>query len=225
MIIVFVGAPGSGKGTHARRTAERCGLAHVSTGDLLREAVEKGTPLGLKAKAYMDAGKLVPDELMMKLVSELLDGRKDGNGIIFDGFPRTLAQAKGLDDLLRARGLRVDKALLVDIAEDAAVKRLSLRVSCPKCGAVHNLGSNPPKVEGVCDECGGKLEVRPDDREETVRARFTEFRRLTQPVIDYYRSNGNLESVSTNGPVEVVAANVAAALGPCGDGSAESAAE
>ncbi len=224
MIIVFVGAPGSGKGTHARRTAERCGFSHVSTGDLLRDAVDKDTPLGRKAHEFMAAGKLVPDEIMMDLIGGLLDGSDGGEGIIFDGFPRTLAQAEGMDELLEGRGLKVDKALLVDISEDEAVERLALRVSCPKCGAVHNLASNPPKVEGVCDECGGKLEVRPDDREETVRARFKEFRRLTEPVIDYYRSQGTLASVSTSGPVEEVAANVAAALDACGGSPNESSA-
>ncbi len=219
MIIVFVGAPGSGKGTHARKTAERCGMRHVSTGDLLREAVEKKTDLGIKAKSFMDAGKLVPDGLMMDLVSDLLDRSGDEADIIFDGFPRTLAQAEAFDKLLGERGLEVDKALLVDITEDEAVERLALRVYCPKCGAVHNLASNPPKVPGICDECGGKLEVRPDDREETVRARFKEFRRLTEPVIEYYRSKGRLASVRTNGPVDEVAANVAAALGECGGSS------
>jgi len=224
MIIVFVGAPGSGKGTHARRTAERCGLRHVSTGDLLREAVDNHTELGLKAEEFMKAGKLVPDEIMMDLVSELLDSPEGADGLVFDGFPRTLNQAEGLDELLTSRGLRVDKALLVDILEDEAVERMALRVSCPKCGAVYNLKSNPPKVDGVCDECGGKLEVRPDDREETVRARFKEFRKLTQPVIDYYQSKGLLSSVRTNGPVEEVAKKVAAALDACGEGAGGSAA-
>lgn len=218
MIIVFVGAPGSGKGTHARRTAERLGLSHVSTGDLLRDAVDKGSELGARASEYMQAGKLVPDEVMMDLIRTLLDRSEGKNGIIFDGFPRTLAQAEELDDLLAGRGLKVDKALLVDISEDEAVERLALRVSCPKCGAVHNLISNPPKVEGICDECGGPLEVRPDDRGETVRARFKEFRRLTEPVIDYYRAKGSLASVRTSGPVEEVAKNVAAALDDAGDG-------
>jgi adenylate kinase len=218
MIIVFVGAPGSGKGTHARRQAERCGFSHVSTGDLLREAVEKGTELGNRAKEFMNAGKLVPDEIMMDLIGALLDGTEGDPNIIFDGFPRTLAQAKGLDELLAKRDLGVDRVILVDISEDEAVERLALRVSCPKCGAVHNLASNPPKVPGICDECGGKLEVRPDDREETVRARFKEFRALTEPVIDYYRAKGNFASVRTSGPVEEVAANVARALGDCGGG-------
>ncbi|MBD3347842.1 MAG: adenylate kinase [Candidatus Eisenbacteria bacterium] len=217
MIIVFVGAPGSGKGTHARRTAERCGLRHVSTGDLLRDAVERKTDVGLRAKEYMDAGKLVPDEVMMDLVSELLDSREGGDGVVFDGFPRTLAQAEGLDRLLAERGLKVDKAMLVDISEDEAVERMALRISCPKCGAVYNLKSNPPGVEGVCDKCGGKLEVRSDDREETVRDRFKEFRRQTQPVIDYYRDRGILASVRTSGPVDEVARKVAAALDGCGD--------
>jgi len=224
MIIVFVGAPGSGKGTHARRTAERCGLEHVSTGDLLRDAVEKKTEVGTKAEEFMQAGKLVPDEIMMNLVSELLDDPDRPSGVVFDGFPRTLAQAEGLDELLDERGMRVDRVLLVDISEDEAVERMALRISCSKCGAVYNLKSNPPENEGVCDECGGKLEVRPDDREETVRARFKEFRKLTEPVIDYYRSGGLLKSVRTSGPVEEVAKNVAAAIGDCGASAAESAA-
>jgi adenylate kinase len=212
MIIVLVGPPGAGKGTHGRRIAAKRGWPHVSSGDLLRDAVESGTPLGVEAAKYMKAGTLVPDSIMLSWVEELLDKPEYARGLVLDGFPRTVPQAEGLDELLGKHGLAVDRVLYFDIDEDAAVRRLGARVSCSKCGVVYNLITNPPEDPEVCGRCGGKLEVREDDRVDTIRARFQEFRRLTEPMVDYYRSQGKVSVISTQGPIESVGQRVTAVL-------------
>jgi len=204
MIILLLGAPGAGKGTHAARIAEYTGLPHVSSGALLRGAVESGSELGLRAKEYMDAGQLVPDEFMLAWLEELLDDPAYEGGIILDGYPRTMPQAEGLDALLEAKGLRTDLVLLLDIEQEAAANRLLSRVTCGKCGAIHNLAEQPMKVDGICDACGGELETRADDVRETIEKRFVEFRKLTAPMIEYYRARGNFETVNTDRPVDVV---------------------
>jgi len=212
MIIVLVGPPGAGKGTHGRRISAKRNLPHVSSGDLLRDAVERGTPLGLEAAEYMKAGNLVPDSIMLSWVEELLDKPDYVNGLVLDGFPRTVPQAEGLDELLARRGLAVDAVLHFDIDEKAAVRRLGSRVSCSRCGVVYNLISNPPDDPEVCGRCGGKLEVRDDDRVDTIRARFEEFRRLTEPMLEYYRSRGKVSVISTEGAIESVGSRVTAVL-------------
>jgi adenylate kinase len=208
MIMLLLGAPGAGKGTHAAKIAEYTGLPHVSSGALLRNAVEKGTDLGNKAKQYMDAGKLVPDEFMLRWIEELLDDPQYEKGIILDGFPRTIPQAKALDELLEGRGLAVDLVLLLNIEEQAAANRLLSRVSCTKCGAIHNLTQKPMKVDGICDACGGELETRADDVRETIEKRFETFHRETQPMIEYYRHRGNFWVVNTDRSVEEVEQDV-----------------
>jgi adenylate kinase len=208
MIILLLGAPGAGKGTHAARIAEYTGLPHVSSGALLRGAVESGSELGVKAKEYMDAGQLVPDEFMLTWLEELLDDPAYENGIILDGFPRTMPQAEGLDALLEKKGLTNDLVLLLDIDQEAAANRLLSRVTCGKCGAIHNLAQQPMKVEGICDACGGELETRADDVRETIEKRFVEFRKLTAPMIEYYRAKGNFETVNTDRPVDEVRQDV-----------------
>jgi adenylate kinase len=212
MIILLLGAPGAGKGTHAAKIAEYTGLPHVSSGELLRKAVEQKTELGVKATEYMDAGKLVPDEFMLTWISELLDDKAYAKGIILDGFPRTVPQAEGLDELLARKGLTTDLVLLLDIGEEAAATRLLSRVTCGACGAIHNLAQQPMKVPGICDACGGELETRADDVKETIQKRFVEFRTLTAPMIEYYRARGNFETVSTDRPVEEVRADVQAVI-------------
>lgn len=212
MIILLLGAPGAGKGTHAANISEYTGLPHVSSGELLRRAVDEKTELGVRATEYMDAGKLVPDEFMLTWISELLDDAAYGRGVILDGFPRTVPQAEGLDDLLAKKGLATDLVLLLDITEEAAAERLLSRVTCGKCGAIHNLAQKPMKVPGVCDACGGELETRADDVKETIQKRFEEFRKLTAPMIEYYRARGNFETVSTDRPVDVVRADVTSLL-------------
>jgi adenylate kinase len=212
MIILLLGAPGAGKGTHAAKIADHTGLPHVSSGALLRNAVEKGTELGLKAKEYMDAGKLVPDEFMLRWIEELLDDPQYDKGIILDGFPRTIPQAEALDELLKARGLTVDLVLLLNIEQEAAANRLLSRVSCTNCGAIHNLAQKPMKVDGICDACGGELETRADDVRETIEKRFETFRRDTQPMIDYYRDRSDFRIVNTDRPVDVVERDVRAVV-------------
>ena len=217
MIIVLVGPPGAGKGTHGRRISARRAWPHVSSGDLLRDAVERETPLGLEAARYMKAGNLVPDSIMLSWVGELLDKPDYANGLILDGFPRTVPQAEGLDDLLARHDLAVDGVLQFDIDEDAAVRRLGSRVSCSACGVVYNLISNPPEDPDVCGKCGGRLEVRGDDGVETIRARFEEFRRLTEPMLEYYWSRGKVSVISTEGPIESVGKRVTAVLDALSD--------
>jgi adenylate kinase len=212
MIIVLVGAPGAGKGTHAKLVAKKLGLPHVSSGDALREAAERGTPLGIEAGPHMKAGALVPDEILLAWADELLAKPEYASGVILDGFPRTLPQAEGLAKLLRKRGLRIDCVMLLDIDEDDAVARLSARVSCPTCGAVYNMISKPPTREGTCDACAASLEMRSDDNEATIRARFREYHRLTEPMIEYYRSRGMLSSVPTAGPIADVERALEASL-------------
>lgn len=212
MIIVLVGPPGAGKGTHGRRIAARRGWLHVSSGDLLRDAVERQTPLGLEAAEYMKAGTLVPDSIMLSWVEELLEKPEYASGVVFDGFPRTVPQAAGLDELLGRHGIAVDEVLYFEIDEEAAVRRLGSRVSCSACGVVYNLISNPPEDSEVCGRCGGRLDVRADDRVETIRARFEEFRKLTEPMLEYYRSQGKASVISTDGSIESVGRRVTAAL-------------
>jgi adenylate kinase len=212
MIVVLVGPPGAGKGTHGRRIAARRGWPHVSSGDLLRDAVERETPLGLEAAEYMRAGTLVPDSIMLAWVEELLDKPEYASGLVLDGFPRTVPQAEGLDELLERHGLAVDVVLHFDIDEEAAVRRLGSRVSCTGCGHVYNLISNPPDDPNVCGRCGGKLEVREDDRVGTIRGRFEEFRRLTEPMLDYYDSRGKVATISTEGAIDNVGMRVTAVL-------------
>jgi adenylate kinase len=204
VIVVLLGPPGAGKGTQAKRMGSATGFKHVSTGDLLREAVEDGTELGIRAVEYMDAGSLVPDDVMLGLISELLDRKRQGTGVILDGFPRTVPQAEGLDQLLEDRGEIIDRVIFLDIGEEDAVERLSSRVSCPNCGSVHNLTTDLPKVDGLCDTCGGPLVRRPDDEPEKIEHRFEQFQRETRPTIEYYRSEGRLETVDAGRPIEEV---------------------
>lgn len=184
----------------------------MSSGDLLRAAVESGTDLGRSAAEYMKAGALVPDEIMLQWIEELLGRPEYADGIVLDGFPRTVPQAKGFDDLLRKRDTEVGRLLAFDIDEDAAVRRLAARISCSKCGFVYNLASNPPDDTGTCRACGGELETRADDAMETVRARFEEYRSLTAPMIEYYEAQGKVSIISTDGTIGDVGRRVTEAL-------------
>ena len=203
--IVLLGPPGSGKGTQTERLAAEFGFTKISTGDLLREAVRNGTELGTKAKGYMDAGKLVPDALVIGLIKEKLKGLK--GGVILDGFPRSLEQAKALDEVLKV-GLAVD--LKVD--QEALIKRLTERRSCRKCNAVYHLEFNPPRKEGVCDKCGGELYQRSDDTEKVVRERFATYTERTAPLTEFYRRKGVLRSVDGMGSIDDVYKRIVAAI-------------
>jgi len=184
VILVFIGPPGAGKGTQAKLLSQRMGFLHLSTGDILREAVKKQTPLGIKAKEYMDRGELVPDSLIIALIEENLP---EEGGVILDGFPRTLAQAEALDNMLNAKGKELSKVLVFETPDEVLIDRLSGRRVCSNCGAVYHVKYNPPKKEGVCDLCGGNLVQREDDKESVVRNRLEVYRRQTQPLIDFYK--------------------------------------
>lgn len=201
MNLVFLGPPGAGKGTQAKRLAQELGLKHISTGDILREAVKNETPLGKKAKEYMDRGELVPDELIIALIEEVMP---PGGGVIFDGFPRTIAQAEALDNMLKRKGLKLDKVILFDVDDEVVVDRLSGRRVCPSCGAVYHLKFNPPKNDEVCDRCSVKLIQREDDREEVVRNRLEVYRKQTAPLIEYYERKGILISLDASKEIEEV---------------------
>lgn len=201
----MLGPPGVGKGTQAVRLADTVGWEHVSTGDLLRAARREGTELGAKAQGYMDAGELVPDELILDLVREHLKGIAPEAGILFDGFPRTTAQADGLERVLRAVHRRVDRVVVFEASEEELVKRLSGRRSCPDCGAVFNVHFTPPAAEGKCDRCGGTLVQREDDKPETVRHRLVVYREQTAPLIAWYEaSDASVVSVSAEAAVDEV---------------------
>ncbi|NAZ23505.1 MAG: adenylate kinase [Thermocrinis sp.] len=199
MILVFLGPPGAGKGTQAKLLSQRMGFLHISTGDLLREAVKNQTPLGKKAKEYMDRGELVPDELIIQLIEEAMP--KDGN-VILDGFPRTVNQAIALEEMLKGKGEKISKVLFFDVPDEVIIDRLSGRRVCSKCGAVYHVKYNPPKVEGVCDLCGGTLVQRDDDKEEVVRKRLEVYREQTQPLIEFYQERGILYKLDAGKGVE-----------------------
>ena len=211
--VVLMGAPGAGKGTQAATLAQKLGLLHLATGDLFREAVGKGTELGRQAKAYMDRGTLVPDELTIALVEERLAKTDAANGAVLDGFPRTLEQARALDQSLARRGETVEKAVNIEVSEEAVVARLAGRCLCRQCQASYHVLHNPPKQAGKCDVCGGELYQRTDDKPETVRARLEVYRDMTAPLIEYYRQAGKLAAVNGEQDIENVQKVILAALG------------
>jgi len=190
MVLILLGPPGVGKGTQAVRLAGELDGAHVSTGDLLRAARRNGTDLGKRAQKYMDAGELVPDHLILDLVREHLEGVGDDADVLFDGFPRTTAQAEGLDRVLSQAGRRVGLVVLFEAPDETIVKRLSGRRSCPKCGAVYNVYTSPPRLDGVCDSCGSALEQRSDDVPETIQRRLEVYRNQTAPLVSFYENDG-----------------------------------
>ena len=190
MVLILLGPPGVGKGTQAVRLADELEGAHVSTGDLLRAARRDGTELGKRAQKYMDAGELVPDHLILDLVREHLTHIPADAHVLFDGFPRTTAQAEGLSAVLAQSGRRVDLVVLFEAPDDTIVKRMSGRRSCPKCGAVYNVYFNPPHSEGKCDRCGSQLEQRKDDVPETVQRRLEVYQEQTAPLVSFYEASG-----------------------------------
>ena len=197
--IVLLGAPGSGKGTQAERIAPAFALPHISTGDILRGAVKAGTELGRTAKRFMDSGELVPDEVVIGIIRERLSEPDTTAGFMLDGFPRTLEQATALDEMLADAGRALRFVLLIDVPEEELVQRLAGRRACRSCGRGYNVVFDPPRVEGVCDACGGELFQRDDDNEDTVRNRLTVYRRQTEPLVGYYRDKGILATVYGGG--------------------------
>ena len=207
MNIVLLGAPGAGKGTQAQKLVEEFGVAHISTGDLLRAAVKANSSLGQKAKSYMDAGKLVPDKLVIDLVSERLQADDAQRGFILDGFPRNTAQAVTLYSALSEMGRTLDAALLVDVKPDVIVKRLSSRRTCRSCGYTAPAGVD------VCPSCGGEMYQRDDDKPETIQNRLDVYESQTAPLVEYYRGHGILKAVDGDRPVDEVYADVKEMLG------------
>ena len=210
--VVFLGAPGAGKGTQARRLAAGSGVPQIATGDMLREAVAEGTPLGREAKRYMDQGALVPDEVVIGLVDERLSRPDAGPGYVLDGFPRTVAQAEALDALLRRRGQDLDRVVFFEVSREELLRRLNGRRICRGCGTAFHLVSAPPKTEGRCDQCGGELYQREDDAESTVVRRLDVYQTQTAPLLDYYGKRGLLVRVAGEGPVDHVAAAIQRAV-------------
>jgi len=204
--LVLLGPPGAGKGTLAARLVEAFGFVHLSTGDILREEVKKGSELGKLAQGYMERGELVPDEVILGMVRERVDGKSDG--FLFDGFPRTIAQAEGLEEILP-----VHLAIYLELPEEEVVRRLSARRVCKQCGANYNLITQPPKVPGVCDRCGGELYQRPDDNEEVIRNRFRVYTEQSAPLIGYYERKGILVRVDASLSPDEVFRRVAEVLG------------
>ena len=195
MKIIMLGAPGAGKGTQAKKIAERYSIPHISTGDIFRANIKNGTELGKKAKAYMDEGALVPDDLVVDLVVDRFKNPDCANGYVLDGFPRTIPQAESLDAALYAIGETVDFAINVEVPDGNIINRMAGRRSCIGCGATYHIKYNPSKVEGVCDVCGEKLILRDDDQPETVKNRLSVYHDQTQPLIDFYSKKGVLAEV------------------------------
>jgi len=210
--VIFLGAPGAGKGTQARRLAVGWSVPQVATGDMLREAVAEGTPLGREAKRFMDSGALVPDEVVIGLVDERLARPDAGSGYVLDGFPRTVAQAEALDALLRRRGQELDRVIFFDVSRGELLRRLTGRRICRQCGTAFHLVSAPPRTAGRCDQCGGELYQREDDTETTVVRRLDVYGKQTAPLLDYYRQRGLLVRVDGEGPVERVAGAIQKAV-------------
>jgi len=209
--LIFLGPPGAGKGTQAKEVAKRNGVPHLSTGDMFRDHVARGTELGLKAKPIMERGELVPDEIVLGMVEDRIARPDCANGCVFDGFPRTLPQAEALDGMLARRGFAT-LVLHIAVEYQPLFRRLTGRRSCKTCGEIYNVYDRPPKVEGRCDKDGGELVHRADDREEVIRERLAAYERQTKPLIDYYRGRKLLVNVDGGAAMDVVTRSVLAVL-------------
>ncbi len=213
MNIILLGPPGAGKGTQAVRLSELYSIPHISTGDIFRENLKQGTELGVKAKEYMDKGLLVPDQVVIDIVADRLSREDCDGGFILDGFPRTIAQADALGDVLAARGLALDHVLNFSVPDEVLVRRISGRRTCSRCDRNYHVEFDPPEVEGRCDSCGGELYQRDDDKEEAVRRRLEEYREKTEPLIQYYQERGLLVDIDGDRPMEEVMASIRRVLG------------
>ena len=195
MKLIMLGAPGAGKGTQAKLIADKYQIPHISTGDIFRANIKDDTELGMKAKSYMDAGGLVPDELVIDLVVDRLTWEDAKNGYVLDGFPRTIPQAEALTKALAEKGEKIDAAIDIDVPDENIINRMGGRRACVACGATYHIVNIPPKVEGKCDKCGADLILRDDDKPETVKNRLEVYHEQTQPLIDYYKAEGVLKEV------------------------------
>ena len=213
MRIIMLGAPGAGKGTQAKQLAAKYNIPHISTGDIFRANIKGGTELGKKAKAYMDQGALVPDELVVDLVADRIKQDDCKEGYVFDGFPRTIPQAEALDKALEEMGSKIDFAIDIDVPDENIINRMSGRRACLACGATYHVQFNAPKTEGICDVCGKELVLRDDDKPETVKTRLDVYHTQTQPLIDYYTEKGVLKSVDGTQDVAEVFQSIIDVLG------------
>ena len=204
MRLILLGPPGAGKGTQAEVLVKKLGVPQISTGDILRSAVKNGTPVGLKAKAYMDAGDLVPDDVIIGVVKERLVADDCKYGYIFDGMPRTIAQAEALDE----QNVIIDTVLSIEVPDDVIIRRLSGRRTCPECGDIYHIDSKKPKEDGICDSCSAALVIRKDDEAETIRNRLLTYHRETEPLVNYYKAQGKLKTVTGDHSIAEQTANV-----------------
>ena len=209
MKLILLGAPGAGKGTQAEILSKKLGIPTISTGNILRAAIKNGTPVGLKAKAYVESGALVPDEVIIGIMAERLAEGDCARGYILDGMPRTIPQAEALE----AAGVGIDCALSIEIADETIIERMSGRRTCTSCGATYHVVSAPPKTEGVCDNCGAELTIRKDDAPETVKSRLEVYHKETEPLKAFYEARGKLKSVENQPTIEATTAEIEKALG------------
>ncbi len=212
MKVIMLGAPGAGKGTQAKKIAEKYGIPHISTGDIFRANIKNNTELGKKAKMYMDKGELVPDSLTLDLIMDRFKEADCADGYVLDGFPRTIPQAEALDRALAENGEAVDHAINVEVADENIINRMSGRRACLSCGATYHIKYNPSRQEGICDTCGEKLILRDDDKPETVQNRLSVYHQQTQPLIDYYSKKGVLAEVDGTKDMEEVFRDIIAVL-------------
>lgn len=213
MKIIMLGAPGAGKGTQAKKIADLCKVPHISTGDIFRANIKQGTELGKKAKTYMDAGELVPDELVCDLVVDRIQQDDCTEGFILDGFPRTIPQAESLTNALNAIEQKMEYALNIDVPDENIIHRMAGRRACVGCGATYHVEFNPPKAEGVCDACGEELILRDDDKPETVTNRLNVYHEQTKPLIDYYEKQGIVHTIDGTQTMEQVFSDIRKILG------------
>lgn len=209
---VLLGPPGAGKGTQAVRITEKYGIPHISTGDIFRDNIKRGTELGKKAQEYTSKGELVPDELVVEIATSRLLEDDCRNGFLLDGFPRTVYQAEKLDEFLESHGQKLDKVIDIRVADDELLTRLTGRRVCRKCGASYHVVNMPPKKEGVCDVCGGELYQRADDTEETVKNRIDVYKKQTAPLTDYYTARGNIAAIDGAGDPDEIFKDIVKAL-------------
>lgn len=212
MRAILLGPPGCGKGTQAKILIDMYGVPQIATGDILREALKKGTPLGVQAQSYMDKGQLVPDDLVIQIIEERLKQADCGSGFILDGFPRTIAQAEALDKTLTGMGLTLEYVFNIDVGDEELVKRLTGRRICKSCGASYHLAFNPPREDGRCDACQGELYQRDDDKEETIRNRLKVYQAQTAPLIQFYQEQNILSSINGVGSIDQITARLKAAV-------------
>jgi adenylate kinase len=212
LYIIFLGAPGAGKGTQAAAVAQQLGAVHIASGDLFRQALEQGTKLGIQAKSYMEKGMLVPDEITTRMILERMSAPDCENGVILDGFPRNLPQAEALDKALAQQAKAIDKVVYIKVSEEELLKRLSGRWICRNCQAVYHMINSPPKVQGQCDRCGGELYQRPDDSPQTVKKRLKVYFAQTSPLVDYYGQAGKLLEIDGEGKMDEVSQRIISTL-------------